>query len=35
VIGGDDFIDLTKDNKIQAALKWLKQQGSKAGSHKQ
>jgi carboxyl-terminal processing protease len=35
VIGGDNFIDLTKDNKIQAAIKWLKQQGSKPGSHKQ
>lgn len=29
VPGGDNFIDLVKDKKIQAALQWLKLQGSK------
>ena len=35
VIGGDNFIDFTKDIKIQSALKWLKQQGSKPLKRKQ
>ncbi|HJW16372.1 MAG TPA: S41 family peptidase [Flavisolibacter sp.] len=34
VPGGDNFIDLTKDNKIQAALKWLKQQRKETISRK-
>jgi C-terminal processing protease CtpA/Prc len=35
VIGGDNFIDFTKDIKIQSALKWLKQQASKPLKRKQ
>jgi carboxyl-terminal processing protease len=34
VIGGDDFQDLNKDKKIQAALQWLKKQDNKTISRK-